>query len=486
VYPPKRNLYGLFFLLFILAVLTNNCKEEPTAKPEHTVIKGKINNHSGGSIIKIETHDFSNSRNFYTRTENNEYYTIRFKQYHPHRVSLYYNNSSINVYTKPGDITEVNFNASSFPESNIIFRGDSKEINQLMNAFEHVWKSIEESQYDKQAKKYSFSDYKKFVDKETDKLLNRLEKFKENNKMCCGFEQWARTEIKYHKYYRLMRYSWLNPLLNNRSPSMHKPVSYNEKFLNDVKIEDPGALHSKFYNDFLSEYTHRFHLQMLRNRDSSKSPVSYSDRIKHIISSSDKGFVRYYMLTDLYGEILDYVPMDTLESITYSLLSKIHYGPMREYINDQYWKTKYFDDAGSSILKEVPGMSITNLLDSIHETGSKKMIYIDVWADWCGSCIKNIPQLKNMQKHLSNKPIQFVTFAIESKAYKVREILLKEELKSNNFLLNESQTNELQKKFNFSYIPRYILIGKNGNVIDENAPHPGKEAIQAIEKHLNQ
>ena len=323
-----------------------------------------------------------------------------------------------------------------------------------------------------------------FINKETNRLSAELDQILKQNDDCCNFEDWARKEIKYHKYYRLLRYNWLKPLLNKEDPFTSKPASFNMDFLQNATLNNPEALDAQYYNKFLHEYLHSFYLQMKRQADSVNHKFTYRQRIKNTIKNEKDGFVRYYLLTDLYGEILEFAPLDTLESVTSFVLNNLHYGPMREYVQDQYWKAKYYDEVNSALLNRSPNSSVWRILDNMIYKHQNDLIYIDIWADWCGACIKKLPQLKKMQKKFEYKPVTFVTMAIESNRLKIKEILLKEELKTENYLLNENQTQQLKDSLKFSSIPRYILIDKTGKIINDNAPPPGNETHKLLEKYL--
>ena len=57
--------------------------------------------------------------------------------------------------------------------------------------------------------------------------------------------------------------------------------------------------------------------------------------------------------------------------------------------------------------------------------------------------------------------------------------------KENSFLLTKSDKDDLLKKINLSTIPRYVLFGKDGKIINSDAPRPSDINIEAlIEKHL--
>ena len=42
-----------------------------------------------------------------------------------------------------------------------------------------------------------------------------------------------------------------------------------------------------------------------------------------------------------------------------------------------------------------------------------KYVYIDVWATWCGPCIREIPSLKKLEKEYHNKNIAFVSISTD-------------------------------------------------------------------------
>src|SRR5690625_7878965 len=42
-----------------------------------------------------------------------------------------------------------------------------------------------------------------------------------------------------------------------------------------------------------------------------------------------------------------------------------------------------------------------------------KYVYIDVWATWCGPCLREIPYLKEVEKDYRNKNIEFVAISID-------------------------------------------------------------------------
>ena len=58
-----------------------------------------------------------------------------------------------------------------------------------------------------------------------------------------------------------------------------------------------------------------------------------------------------------------------------------------------------------------------------------------------------------------------------------------DQLKS-NYLMVDFQKSDFKKDYNITTIPRYILIDKNGHIVNANAPRPNepasKEAINSL------
>ena len=60
------------------------------------------------------------------------------------------------------------------------------------------------------------------------------------------------------------------------------------------------------------------------------------------------------------------------------------------------------------------------------------------------------------------------------------------EIKGEHYLLSQDEYTLLGDRFQISGIPRYLLVDKKGNVVNENAPRPGEQNVllDAINKIL--
>jgi thiol-disulfide isomerase/thioredoxin len=69
-----------------------------------------------------------------------------------------------------------------------------------------------------------------------------------------------------------------------------------------------------------------------------------------------------------------------------------------------------------------------------------KAIFFNTWASWCGSCIKEIPILNQLQlQYTDNEKIVFVSYCNDLKSGSIPEFLKKRNLELNYRFLNSSE-----------------------------------------------
>ena len=103
-----------------------------------------------------------------------------------------------------------------------------------------------------------------------------------------------------------------------------------------------------------------------------------------------------------------------------------------------------------------------------------KLVYIDVWATWCGPCKAQIPYLKKLEEKYRFKEIEFVSLSIDQvkDAQKWKNMIAKKELKGIQIMADKAWRSSFVKDYVIEGIPRFILLDKKGNIISSNAPRP--------------
>lgn len=112
-----------------------------------------------------------------------------------------------------------------------------------------------------------------------------------------------------------------------------------------------------------------------------------------------------------------------------------------------------------------------------------KVVYVDLWASWCVPCIREVPHLKQLEKEFEGKSIAFVSISIDSNvdAWKRKSEQL--DLHGNQFINSD---NSLGKALNVNGIPRFLIYGADGNLVDGNAPRPSDTRTKPMLEKLCQ
>lgn len=112
-----------------------------------------------------------------------------------------------------------------------------------------------------------------------------------------------------------------------------------------------------------------------------------------------------------------------------------------------------------------------------------KVTVIEIWASWCGDCVKAMPQLKDLQ--VNNLNVDYVFISMDKATDKWKAGIEKHELKGDHYWAKDGMKGEFGKSIDLDWIPRYIIIDKKGKIITYRAIETDFEKINATLKSLN-
>ena len=101
-----------------------------------------------------------------------------------------------------------------------------------------------------------------------------------------------------------------------------------------------------------------------------------------------------------------------------------------------------------------------------------KMLFVDFWATTCGPCISSIKHNKlTRAKYKEDKDFDFIfiTSENESPLPRYNEFIKEQEL-AKTYRLSSDDFRHLRQLFKFNGIPRYVLINKEGKVLNDDFP----------------
>ena len=147
----------------------------------------------------------------------------------------------------------------------------------------------------------------------------------------------------------------------------------------------------------------------------------------------------------------------------------------------QAQKNSFSKEALSEKLLSTDGNQLA--FEDILKQHKGKTLVIEVWASWCGDCVKAMPKIKELQASHPDVAYLFISMDRTAEAWKTG--IEKHELKGNHFMANDQMKGVFGKAIDLDWIPRYIILDKTGKIVLYRAIETDFDKINSVVKELN-
>lgn len=111
-----------------------------------------------------------------------------------------------------------------------------------------------------------------------------------------------------------------------------------------------------------------------------------------------------------------------------------------------------------------------------------KTVIVEIWASWCGDCVKAMPKFKELQ---ANHPeADYVFISMDKADDKWKAGIEKHQLKGNHFWAVDGMKGKFGQAIDLDWIPRYIIIDKTGKIVTYRAVETDFEKMDTTLKTL--
>ena len=287
----------------------------------------------------------------------------------------------------------------------------------------------------------------------------------------------------------------------NKEPYLSKEYQqFWKSVYEDYPVMNHLAITSGSYYDYAMDYNTYKNLHIIEQKLKENKPVTINtsnDFMKlnyNFLDKQFKGLFKEYMLAHFIGiEMLqdDYQPVLTaLFSEFTKAYPKSNFTPGLQPLadkilafNEQAIKTLTPEQI---LVKDYENINSLEELLAIYK--NQPLLYIDIWATWCGPCKGEFDYNKELKEALKNTDITFLYISMDdAKAESQwKNMITFYNLTGNHLRASKSLKQDLINKLwkgNSYAIPRYLIV-KNGKIIDNDALRPSdKEKLYLLLKN---
>jgi thiol-disulfide isomerase/thioredoxin len=150
---------------------------------------------------------------------------------------------------------------------------------------------------------------------------------------------------------------------------------------------------------------------------------------------------------------------------------------LREKKNSQVKSVKIFNDdnmphAPLSSGEKAPGFA------GQRSSSGGKVTLLDFWATWCGPCRHALPGLKQLQAVYGADKVEVISISEDEDEGTWQSFVAQNQM---NWTQRIDSDHRMMQQYGASALPTYVLIGKDGNVVQQYVgDDPGEPILQRM------
>jgi len=456
--------------ILILFLIIYGCQEEKnnvTLNKQNVIVAGKIENLKS-KVVSIVFQDIIRGQGRFSQIVDSTTGTFHFifDIYHPQDIMFKYNNKYLQLYVEPNDSLFISFDFNKIQKNNtqlqeVLFSGNNKQLNEELynyNLFDKTDNFIPNC-LDKNVTGY-LEELKKQIEKEQ----NDLKRFISSENPSTKFINWAKNNIVYNNANYLIDYTFIN-----RSDSL-----FNTEIF---PVNNANSLVSSMFGLHLWHYVNNKYIQndsVTKNLlNEGKFAAGYSNSVENVLKNESEGLCRdimiYKLLSSFFGDSFE--QFEKHWSVNKGFINN-HL--LTEELNNRLLNEKELNIYGINFIDNFSTnekVLLGDIFTELIEMSKNNLVYIDIWATWCGPCLSEIPHIIKIHKKMEDENIKFVSICCQSNRDKWNSIISNNNIPGQHYILDNEQSSLFFSNMNFKGFPTYLIL-KDGRIVNENAPRP--------------
>ena len=256
----------------------------------------------------------------------------------------------------------------------------------------------------------------------------------------------------------------------------HKVGLNTNEFLNDTLLVN---LNSSYFESYIENSLNFYYLKTFITNDNADTNTQNSVNIIENAKQYSRPVKNYLLFRNLIYNIKSHGPNFFTDSIINKLIEDKKISPERNQMLSDVKKEFYHLLPGKPA-PDLRGVSQNGEVITLKDLKGK-VVFIDIWATWCAPCIETLPHVLELENlFINNKDVVFLFLSNDSEEKKWKEYLTEHPEFKGIQLRSREEDRPFEELWKVSGIPRYILVDKQGNIIDAFARNNSYEKLQEI------
>lgn len=420
-------------------------------KKEYAIISGNIKNATEKFII---VSDYSHSFEKQIPLDNSGNFTDTLFIPVPGYYFIKCGQPYTTIFLRDGYNLMINTDANDFQKS-MTFRGKGEDVNNFTRA-----RSTLRSKLVGDPKDYKVAPLAKFLPNIAN-TRDSLQLLLDNSGLMGEDYDIQKMIIHYDYIYTLNNYRKFYTYHKKMEPIL--PADYL-KPVRTINLDDSFAYHCSGDYRLLIIENWRYTEADALKKDSTASLITITkDYIEGIKSSEIKDQIVYMLFKKISAKNKD------LESDYKKIMSLVTLEIKKEDLIRRYNVAKATSGGveSSGFTYQNYNGENTSLSDF-----KGKYVYIDVWATWCGPCLREMPEMQKLMAEYKEKNIVFVFISVDDlkDTGKWKKMVADKKFGGIHLISDNKLESPFMKSYGVSLIPRSILIGPDGKLVSAMAP----------------
>ncbi len=364
------------------------------------------------------------------------------------------------IYLEKGDEAHITFDGNDF-KGTFRFEGDKAPAVEYLN-------TVSLTEFSEEKFALPFGEFKAMLagmENEAQKLLEARDLKGTGN-----FKKMEQGRI---------RYSYASPLITypvgNRFVSPESEFVPSEEYYDAIReyfVEDEVFADVDQYREFMVEAAHILDGE---NRNLTGYYPKIVAEMRYIADNCRNTKVRETLIHHLAAPYVDIYGVEDIQDLL---------NVYRTYVTDPVmtaeFQKKYDKWNRTKPGKPSPDFSASDIDGKVYSLKDfkGKYVYIDIWATWCRPCREELPYMKGLVEEFGGKNIVFLGLSIDQNKAKWEEKVRSGELSGVQLYLGTGSG--FQNDYMIKGIPRFILLDRDGRVLNDNMSRPSSDDTRRV------